>query len=387
MYNIKTLNKISDVGLKALDKERYNIQDEMTNPDAILVRSAKMHDYDFNPELLCIARAGAGTNNIPLERCSEEGIVVFNTPGANAESVKELVICAMLLANRDILGGIDWVKSAASDPELATKVEKEKARFAGPEIFGKTLGIVGLGAIGYKLANAAVELGMEVYGYDPYLSVESAWRLSSKVKYAESIEAIYRQSDYISLHVPATDATLGMVNEASIAQMKDGVKIINLARAELVNDTDIVKALESGKVGCYVTDFPTPQVAAAKGVIAVPHLGASTPESEDNCAIMAAEEVREYLEHGNIRNSVNMPAAYMEPSSHLRVCFTHHNIPGVIKGLLQVIADGGLNVENMVNKSRDKYSYGIVDVSGTLSAECIEKMKQVEGMIRVRVIG
>lgn len=387
MYNIKTLNKISDIGLRVLDKEKYHIQDEVANPDAILVRSAKMHDYDFNPELLCIARAGAGTNNIPLDRASEAGIVVFNTPGANAESVKELAICSMFLANRDILGGIDWVKSVADDPELAQKVEKEKARFTGPELFGKTLGIVGLGAIGYKLANAAVELGMEVYGYDPYLSVESAWRLSSKVKYAESIESIYRQSDYISLHVPATDSTLGMINETSMAQMKDGVKIINLSRAELVNDTDIKKALESGKVSTYVTDFPNAQVAGLKGVIAVPHLGASTPESEDNCAIMAAEEVREYLEHGNVRNSVNMPNTYMEPSNHVRVCFTHHNVPGVIKGVLNIVADSGVNVENMVNKSRDKYSYCIVDVSAPIGADLLAKMEQVEGMIRIRVIG
>ena len=387
MYNIKTLNKISDIGLRVLDKEKYNIQDEVANPDAILVRSAKMHEYDFNSELLCIARAGAGTNNIPLERCSEAGIVVFNTPGANAESVKELALCAMLLANRDILGGIEWVKSVENDPELAQKVEKEKARFTGPELYGKTLGIVGLGAIGYKLANAAVELGMEVYGYDPYLSVESAWRLSSKVKYAESIESIYRQSDYISLHVPATDSTLGMVNAASIAQMKDGVKIINMSRAELVNDKEIAAALESGKVSTYVTDFPNAEIASVKGVIAVPHLGASTPESEDNCAIMAAEEVREYLEYGNVRNSVNMPNTYMEPSNHVRVCFTHHNVPGVITGVLNVIAQSGLNVENMVNKSRDKYSYCIVDVSAAISAELLAKMEEVEGMIRIRVIG
>jgi len=387
MYQIKTLNKISKIGLKELDPQKYAIADEPEAPEAILVRSAKMHDYEFNKELLCIARAGAGTNNIPLDRCAEEGIVVFNTPGANSEAVKELAICAMLMASRDIPGGLNWIETVKGDPEVAAKVEKEKSAFTGPEIYGKTLGVVGLGAIGYKLANAAVDLGMQVYGYDPFLSVEAAWKLSSRAKYTKSLETIYRECDYISLNLPVNAETKGFINKAVIAQMKDNVRIINLARAELVNDKDMLEALESGKVAKYVTDFPTPLTAGAKGVIAIPHLGASTPESEDNCAIMAAEEIREYLEYGNIINSVNMPNAQMDWAGNVRVCVIHENTPGMIGGILKVIADNGINVENMVNKSKGKYSYCLVDVNAPVSEELAKQMREMDGVIRVRVIG
>jgi len=387
MYQVKTLNKIAKIGLDVLDPAKYTINDETDTPDAIIVRSAKMHDYPLNKELLCIARAGAGTNNIPLDSTAEKGIVVFNTPGANAEAVKELAICGMLMSARDIVGGLEWVQTVKDDPEVAQKVEKEKSKFTGPEILGKTLGVIGLGAIGCKLANAAIELGMQVYGYDPFLSVNAAWNLSSRVQHAASLDMLYKQCDYISIHVPVNDQTKGFINKEAIAQMKDGVRIINLARGELVNDTDILAALESGKVAKYVTDFPNPVTAGAKGVIALPHLGASTPESEDNCAIMAAKEIREYLEYGNIVNSVNMPNTSMDWADNVRVCFFHLNIPAVVQGVLKVISDNGINVENMVNKSKGEYSYCLVDVNAPVGQELIAQMQKVNGVIRVRVIG
>lgn len=386
MYKVKTLNKISPIGLAVLNPTRYETGDSLENPDAILVRSAKMHDYVFNSELACIARAGAGTNNIPLDRCSENGIVVFNSPGANSDSVKELVLCAMLIASRDILGGVEWVKGIAGTPDVAQQVEKGKSQFVGPELKGKTLGVIGLGAIGYKLANTAIELGMHVYGYDPYLSVDAAWRLSSEVLHAEDLETIYKNCDYISLHVPVNDSTRGMISSETISIMKDGVRIINLARGELVDDNDIISALGSGKVARYVTDFPNDKTAGAKNVIALPHLGASTPESEDNCAIMAAQEIKEYLELGNIRNSVNMPTTYLEPSGAERICIFHQNIPAVVGGVLKVVSDNGLNVENLANKSRDKYSYCIIDVNAPVTEAMLDAMRQVKGVIRVRTI-
>jgi len=387
MYKIKTLNPIAEIGLAALDSAQYTIGDQVENPDAILVRSAKMHDYPFNPELLCIARAGAGVNNIPIDRCTEDGIVVFNTPGANAEAVKELALCAMLLASRDVVGGINWVSTIADDPEVAQKVEKGKSNFTGPEISGKTLGVIGLGAIGYKLANLALALGMNVCGYDPYLSVRAAWRLLPNVQLAESLDAVYKSCDYISLHVPVTEKSKGMINKEAFDKMKDGVRIINLARGELVNDDHMLEALKTGKVARYVTDFPNPKTAGAEGVVALPHLGASTPESEDNCAVMASQEVQAYLEHGNIHNSVNFPDAYMKPNGHVRVCFSHFNVPAVIGSVLRILSDCGINVENMVSKSRDKYAYGIVDVNAPVGDEFVAKLQQVENVIRVRVIG
>lgn len=387
MFHVKTLNKISPIGLAALDSGKYTISDDQSSPEAILLRSAKMHDYKMNPELLCIARAGAGTNNIPVDSCVENGIVVFNTPGANAESVKELALCSMLLASRNIVGGIEWVKElVGSEDDVAAKVEKGKSQFAGPELMGKTLGVVGLGAIGNKLANAALGLGMRVLGYDPFLSVESAWMLSSAVIHAQDLESIYANCDYISIHVPYMDETHHMINSKAIAQMKNGVKIINLSRAALINDNDIITALENGKVGKYVTDFPNGKIAGAKNVIAIPHLGASTPESEDNCAIMAAQEIREYLERGNINNSVNLPTAYMEPSGAARICVIHKNVPAIISGVLQKISNVGLNVENMVNKTRGRYSYCMIDVNAHVSSEITDAIASLDGVIRVRAI-
>ena len=316
MFQIKTMNKIAAVGLDRLPAENYTIGDSVDNEDGILVRSAKLHDYDFPASLWAIARAGAGVNNIPIDKCSEAGIVVFNTPGANANAVKELVICAMLLASRDVIGGAEWVKAQAGTDgvEVADVVEKGKSAFVGPEVYRKTLGVVGLGAIGALVANIALSLGMEVYGYDPYLSVDAALRLDRHIKVVKELDALYANSDYVTLHLPYMDATKDTINAAAIAKMKDGVRLINLARGGLVNDDDLVAALESGKVACYATDFPNNKLVAAPHVVALPHLGASTPESEDNCAVMAADELRDYLENGNIRNSVNFPNVVMERS-------------------------------------------------------------------------
>ena len=388
MYKIKTLNSISHVGLDTLEKTKYIVSDEIDNPDAILVRSAKMHDYDFNPELLCISRAGAGTNNIPVEQCGENGIVVFNTPGANAESVKELVMCALLLSSRDIIGGIDWVRTIADKgSEVAALVEKGKSAYVGPEIFGKTLGVVGLGAIGARIAQDAMALGMTVYGYDPYLSVEAAWRLSSKVINAKNIETIYKNCDYITIHVPYMESTHHLINSCTLAQMKDGVRIINLARAELVCDEDIIEAIDSGKVSCYVTDFPNGKTAGVPKIIAIPHLGASTPESEDNCAVMAAREIMEYLENGNITNSVNMPSAVLPRTEDHRICVIHKNIPDMISKITGAVSGMGINIENMVNASTRGRSqaYTIIDVQ-SLPEGLEEKIKSIDGVIRVRTI-
>ena len=388
MYKIKTLNSISHVGLDTLEKTKYIVSDEIDNPDAILVRSAKMHDYDFNPELLCISRAGAGTNNIPVEQCGENGIVVFNTPGANAESVKELVMCSLLLSSRDIIGGIDWVRTIADKgSEVAALVEKGKSAYVGPEIFGKTLGVVGLGAIGARIAQDAMALGMTVYGYDPYLSVEAAWRLSSKVINAKSIETIYKNCDYITIHVPYMESTHHLINSCTLAQMKDGVRIINLARAELVCDEDIIEAIDRGKVSCYVTDFPNGKTAGVPKIIAIPHLGASTPESEDNCAVMAAREITEYLENGNITNSVNMPSAVLPRTEDHRICVIHKNIPDMISKITGAVSGMGINIENMVNASTRGRSqaYTIIDVQ-SLPEGLEEKIKSIDGVIRVRTI-
>lgn len=388
MYKIKTLNSIAQVGLDNFDKSLYTVSDDIENPDAILVRSAKLHGYDFNPELLCIARAGAGTNNIPVEECGEKGIVVFNTPGANAEAVKELVLCALLLSSRDILGGVDWVKSiAAKGDEVPSLVEKGKAAYVGPEIKGKTLGVIGLGAIGAKIANDAMALGMKVYGHDPYLSVEAAWRIPSSVINAREIETIYKNCDYITIHVPYTESTHHQINACSLAMMKSGVRIINLARAELVNDDDIIDAIDSGKVSCYVTDFPNAKTANVPKIIPIPHLGASTPESEDNCAVMAAMEIIDYLENGNINNSVNLPKATLPRTNDPRICVIHKNIPDMISKITGAVSALGINIENMVNASTKGrvQAYTIIDVQ-SLSAGLEEKIKSIDGVIRVRTI-
>ncbi len=387
MFRIKTLNKISPVGLAVLDKSQYTVSEDFEDPDGIIVRSADMHNYEFGASLRCIGRAGAGVNNIPLERCSENGIVVFNSPGANSGAVKELALCALLLASRDIIGGIDWVKSIADQgDEVANLVEKGKSKFTGPEIAGKTLGILGLGAVGRKIANAAIDLGMNVYGYDPYLSVDAAWMLSSRITHAVDLETIYRNCDYISIHVPLTNDTRGMINADAINLMKGHVRIINIARGELINDDDMLAALASGRVARYVTDFPNGKTAGAPGVIAIPHLGASTPESEDNCAVMAANEVADYLANGNIANSVNMPSVSLTRSGAARLCVIHKNIPNMIGSILKIIADQNINVENMVNKSRGDYAYTIIDLTTCVHETLADAVKDLDGIIRVRLL-
>ena len=389
MYKVQLMNNIKSQKLEMFDEKKYNVSAEVENPDAIMLRSAKLHDTQFNPELLCIARAGAGVNNIPVDRCADEGIVVFNTPGANAGAVKELVLCALLISSRDVLGGIEWVRSIASEGfEVPALVEKEKARFAGPEILGKSIGVIGLGAIGAKIADAAASLGMVVYGYDPYISVEAAWTLSSKIKKADDIETIYKNSDFISINVPYMDTTKHFINKESIAKMKPGVRIINAARAELVNDDDILAALESGQVATYVTDFPNAKTAGAKGVIPIPHLGASTPESEDNCVSMAAEEIMEYLENGNIINSVNLPGAVMPRTGNdPRICILHDNVPGMIEKITGAVSASGANIESMVNAgTKGKVaSYTMLDVN-KLSDGLKDTINKIEGVTRVRVI-
>ena len=388
MYNIKTMNKIAPVGLERLPAERYLTGDGVENEDAILVRSAKLHDYVFPEKLWAIARAGAGVNNIPVERCSEAGVVVFNTPGANANAVKELVLCAMLLASRDVIGGAAWVKeqAQAGDVDVAAAVEKGKSAFVGPELYRKTLGVVGLGAIGALVANIGLSLGMDVYGYDPYLSVDAALRLDRHIKVVKELDTLYASSDYITLHLPYMEATKDTVNTAAIAKMKDGVRIINMARGGLVNNADMIAALQSGKAARYVTDFPDNEITLAGCVVAIPHLGASTPESEDNCAVMAADQLRDFLENGNIKNSVNFPNVIMERSGVQRLCVIHRNVPAVIAQITTQLGACGVNVENMTNKSKGEYAYTMVDAGSQVDESIIEDIRRAPGVIRMRVI-
>ncbi|MBR6695245.1 MAG: phosphoglycerate dehydrogenase [Oscillospiraceae bacterium] len=383
MFNIMTLNKIAAVGTDRFGGN-YAVADNHDNPDAIMVRSASMHDMEFGSNLLAIARAGAGVNNIPLDKCAAQGICVFNTPGANANAVKELVLCGMLLASRDVVGGISWVKSAKDDADIAKSVEKEKSKFAGTELKGKTIGIIGLGAIGALVANAAVSLGMNVIGYDPFLSVNGALSISRAVKYVTSTADIYAAADFISVHVPCNDNTKGMINKEAFALMKDGVIILNYARDALINDDDMKEAIASGKVRKYVTDFPNPKTANMEGVIAIPHLGASTEESEDNCAVMAADELVAYLESGNIINSVNFPNAEMNAAGK-KVCVMHKNVPAIISSITTLFGGAGVNIDNMLNKSRGDYAYTMLDVANADDA-IVAKISEIEGVIRVRVI-
>mgnify|MGYP004512626861 CR=1 FL=1 len=386
MYNIQTLNKISKCGTDLFDAAKYIIADDVADPDAIMVRSAAMHDMQFGKKLLAIGRAGAGTNNIPVDRCAEEGIVVFNTPGANANAVKELVITALLLSSRKIPDAMIWANGLKGNgAEVGKMVEKGKSQFVGPEILGKTLGIIGLGAIGVLVANAAVALGMKVIGYDPYLSVNTALRLDPAVKTVSDINDIFANSDYITIHVPYNADTKGTVNEKTLALCKDGVRILNLARGELVDNAAIIAALESGKAAAYVTDFPNDEVLGVKGVIAMPHLGASTPEAEDNCAIMAAQELIDYVENGNIKNSVNFPNAEMAATG-TKICIMHKNVPALISQLTTVLGNGGINIENMLNKSKKDYAYTMIDASGDVSDDIAAKLSVVDGVIRVRII-
>ena len=381
--NIQLLNKIAAVGLNQLDNS-YNVGENIENPDGIMVRSAVMHEMEFAPSLKAIARAGAGVNNIPIDRCSEGGIVVFNTPGANANGVKELAICALLLAARDVVGGIAWANTLSED--VAKQVEKGKSKFGGTELMDKTLGVIGLGAIGGKIANTAIHLGMNVIGCDPFLSIEGAWNLNHRVSRAATYDEVFEKADYITLHVPATKETKNMICTESIAKMKNGVKIINLSRADLVNAAELKEAIAAGKVSAYVTDFPTEEVINTPGVVAIPHLGASTEESEDNCAVMAARELDDYLKNGNIKNSVNYPNVEMPRSGAARICVLHQNVPSILTKITAAVADEGLNIENMTNKSKGENAYTVLDVSSTPSEDAIARISAVEGINRVRVI-
>ncbi len=387
MFRIKTLNKISPTGLSVLDPARFAVSDSAENEDGVLVRSADMQEYAFPENLRAIARAGAGTNNIPIDRCSEAGIVVFNTPGANANAVKELVICALMLSSRDVVGGVEWVKAqAAAGEDVAKVVEKGKSQFVGPEIAGKTLGVIGLGAIGVQVANIATKLGMTVYGYDPFLSVDAALSLSRMVHHVTDLTAIYKNCDYITIHVPQTPDTKGMLNAAAFDQMKAGVRIINLARGGLVVNEDMLAALDSGKVARYVTDFPDNTVTLHKNVVPVPHLGASSPESEENCAVMAAQELRDYLETGNIKNSVNLPTLVQDWSGQTRICIIHRNIPNMLASITGLLSKDSVNVANLTNKSKGSYAYTVVDVDQRVGDAVADELRAVEGVLRVRVL-
>ena len=387
MYQILTLNKISPIGLEKFDRSKYTWADDTAAPDAVMVRSASMHDMELPPSVLAIARAGAGVNNIPLDACAQKGIVVFNTPGANANAVKEMVILGLLMASRKVAPGMAWVQGLKGSGGLSKQVEKGKGAFTGPEIQGKKLGVVGLGAIGVKVANAASALGMTVYGYDPYLSVEAAWSMSAGIKRAASLGEIYENCDYITLHLPCNGETKGMVNASSIATMKQGMRLLNFARGELVVTEDLLAAVESHKIAAYVTDFPAEEMLGNDAIVAFPHLGASTPESEDNCAVMAAQELSAYLETGNTTHSVNLPNITLPRTPGMpRVCVIHLNVSGLINKLTSVISEAGGNIENMISGSRKEYAYTLFDLSGNLPADLAERLEEVPDVIRTRVI-
>ncbi len=386
MKKVKLLNKIAAQGVAVFDKSVYELGVDVDAPDAIMVRSAVMHDMTFEKNLLAIARAGAGVNNIPIDRCAKEGIAVFNTPGANANGVKELAIAALMFASRDIVGGIKWAESLAGQPDVAKAVESGKSKFAGCEVLGKTLGVIGLGAIGGLVANTARSLGMNVIGCDPFLTVGAAWSLSRAVQHAEGYDEIYKNSDYITLHIPATKDTKGIINRDTLSKMRDGVRIINLSRADLVNAEDMKEALLSGKVKAYVTDFPTEATLNTPGVINIPHLGASTEESEDNCAVMAARELVEFLESGNIKNSVNFPSVSIPHTGAARICLMHLNVAGMLSKITDIISAKGINIENLSNGSKGDYAYTIVEVGVALPDGIVDSLEAIDGMIRVRAI-
>ena len=386
MYKYHNLNPISQVGLDEFTKDYAPVSTPET-ADAILVRSAAMHEMEFATDLKAIARAGAGVNNIPLEKCAEQGIVVFNTPGANANGVKELVIAGMLLASRDIIGGINWVQENEEDGNIAKDAEKAKKAFAGQELQGKKLGVIGLGAIGVLVANAATHLGMEVYGYDPFISIDAAWNLSRTIKHSKSLDEIYSQCDYITIHVPLTDNTRKMIDKEAFTKMKEGVVLLNFARDLLVDEEALIEALDSGKVKKYVTDFANPLVAGRPGILVTPHLGASTAESEENCAVMAVKEVRDFLENGNIKNSVNFPNCDMGTCIAVgRITICHKNIPNMISQFTKILGSEGLNIADMTNKSRGSYAYTIIDLESAASKEALDELKAIEGVSKVRVI-
>lgn len=387
MFKVKTLNHVSPSCMEVMTPERYEISDTMENPDAIFVRATDMHNYEFNPALRCIARAGIGVNTIPLKRCSEAGIVVFNTPGGNANAVKELFLFGLGMASRDLMGGMRWVYNY-NDPDVPVEVamEKIKKQFAGPEYYRKTIGVIGTGNVGSLVANIALDLGMKVYGYDPYLSVNAAWRVSRHVERVDNLDTLLKNCDYITLHVPLTDETRGMINAEKIAKMKDGVRIINYARGEVVNEDAIIDALHSGKVARFVADFPTARLTKEPNVILTPHLGGTTVEAEANCALMAAEEMDEYLRNGNIKNSVNMPDLVLDRTGIARICIIHRNLPGMLTTLLPIFAKDQVNIENMTNKSRGEYAYSVFDLNTEVEEKVVEELKAVEGVLRVRVL-
>ncbi|MBQ2696503.1 MAG: phosphoglycerate dehydrogenase [Clostridia bacterium] len=387
MFDILTLNKIAEQGIEKFSPESYKVSDDCKNPDGIILRSFSMHDMELPESLKAVARAGAGVNNIPIDACTDKGIVVFNTPGANANAVKELVIAALFLASRNITGGIEWAKTLiGKGAEVPKLVEKGKGQFVGPEIKGKKLGVIGLGAIGVMVANAAQNLGMDVIGYDPYLTIDSAWHLSRNIHKAKDINDVFANCDYITLHVPLNDSTKDLISSDSLKIMKDGVRILNFSRGGLVNTAHMAAALDSGRVACYVTDFPDEAVLSLKNVVAIPHLGASTPESEDNCAIMAAEELVDYLENGNITNSVNFPNCAVEREGKVRVTILHKNVPTMLSQFSSLFADKGLNIQNMLNKNKKENAYTIMDIDGDVSDDIEKTIAAIDGVLGVRVI-
>lgn len=384
-FRIQTLNGISDNGLERFG-DKYDINGKMENPDAIVVRSASLHETDFPESLHSIARAGAGVNNIPISRCTEAGIVVFNTPGANANAVKELAVASLLLSSRKIIDGVNWARALEGD-DISKDIEKGKSQFVGPEIRNKRLGVIGLGAIGVMVANAAVNMEMKVYGYDPYISVEHAWGLSRSVKKADDLDKLFSKCDYISLHIPLNDKTRGILNKEVFEKMKPGMRVLNLSRGELVNDDDLIEALDKGYVSTYITDFPNAKLINVPGVIPVPHLGASTPESEDNCAIMAVMQTKDFLENGNIKNSVNFPSCDLgiRMTMH-RITIAHKNIPKMLGQISAVLSEQGVNIANMINRSRNEYAYTMVDLESEITDENVERINAIDGVIRVRVL-
>jgi D-3-phosphoglycerate dehydrogenase len=386
MFRIQTLNKISPLGLDLFPRDKYEIANDIDNPDAILVRSADLNNTEIPSSVLTIARAGAGYNNIPVQRCSENGVVVFNTPGANANAVKELTLAAMLIASRDIVGGINWTSSVADKNDVPELVEKEKSKFTGPELKGKTLGVIGLGAIGVMVANDAISLGMDVIGYDPYISVDAAWNLAREVVRAETLESLLAKSDYISLHIPQIEATKGLLDAEKFRLMKNDARIVNFSRAALVKDKDIIEALNSGKLSAYVTDFPNAELLACKKVIGIPHLGASTPEAEDNCAVMAVKQLMDYLETGAICNSVNFPRCRLDQRAPHRLLVINRNIPNMVGQITTLLAGANLNITDLINHHRDEYAYNIIDTEQQIIGPVLEQIGKVEGIIKVRAI-
>lgn len=380
---VKLLNKIDPKGLAVLDKNGYTYGEDVANPDAMMIRSTKILDYEFNPELMCIARAGAGVNNIPLDRCSKEGIIVFNTPGANANGVKELTIAALILASRNIVGGVNWLNSLTGDEDLSKTIEANKSKFVGNEIKGKTIGVLGLGAIGGRVANETYNLGMEVLGFDPYISVNAAWHLSRAINRAESYDEVFAKADYITIHIPSLDSTRGMINAEAIAKMKDGVKILNLARGDLVDSNAIIEGVKSGKIGAYVTDFPTKEMLNVPGIITIPHLGASTVESEENCAMMAAKEITDFFNHGVIVNSVNYPQITQPKTCEHRIIVIHKNIPGMLSQISNSYSNLDFNIESLFSQAKGEYAISVLDTNLKASEDIINNIKKIDGVIRV----